>query len=31
MRKQVIRVPQGAPAWDESWLDLDKAASIEVT
>jgi hypothetical protein len=31
MRKQVIRVPQGAPAWDESWLDLDKVASIEVT
>ena len=31
MRKQVIRVPQGAPAWDESWLDLDKAPSVEVT
>jgi hypothetical protein len=31
MRKQVIRVPQGSPAWDESWLDLDKAASVEVT
>jgi hypothetical protein len=31
MRKQVIQIPQGAPAWDESWLDLDKAASIEVT
>ncbi|SRR5713101_9175882 len=31
MRKQVIRVPQGAPAWDESWLDLDKAAWVEVT
>ena len=31
MRKQVIGVPQGAPAWDESWLDLDKAASVEIT
>jgi hypothetical protein len=31
MRKQVIRVPQIAPAWDQGWLDLDKAASVEVT
>jgi hypothetical protein len=31
MRKQVIRVPQMAAAWDQGWLDLDKAASVEVT
>jgi hypothetical protein len=28
MRKQVIRVPQIAPAWDQGWLDLDKAALV---
>ena len=31
MRKQVIRIPQIAPAWDQGWLDLDKLASVEVT
>jgi hypothetical protein len=31
MRKQVIRVPQSAPAWDQGWLDLNQAASVEVT
>jgi hypothetical protein len=31
MRKQVIRVSQDAPAWDENWLDLDKLASVEIT
>ena len=31
MRKQVIRAPEVAAAWDENWLDLDKAASVEVT
>jgi hypothetical protein len=31
MRKQLIRVPQIAAAWDQSWLDLDKAASVEVS
>jgi hypothetical protein len=31
MRKQVIRVPQIAPAWDQGWLDLDKAALVEVS
>jgi hypothetical protein len=30
MRKQVIRVPQIAAAWDQGWLDLNKAASVEV-
>jgi len=31
MRKQVIRVSQIAAAWDQGWLDLDKAASVEVS
>jgi len=31
MRKQVIRVPQSAPAWDQGWLDVNKVASVEVT
>lgn len=31
MRKQVIRVPQIAAAWDQGWLDLEKAASVEVS
>ena len=31
MRKQVIRVPQCAPAWDQGWLDVNKVASVEVT
>jgi hypothetical protein len=31
MRKQVIRVPPIAAAWDQGWLDLDKAASVEVS
>jgi hypothetical protein len=31
MRKQVIRVPKIAGDWDQGWLDLDKAASVEVS
>jgi hypothetical protein len=31
MRKQVIRVPQSAPAWDQGWIDVNKVASVEVT
>ena len=31
MHKQVIRVPQIPAAWDQGWLDLDKAASVEVS
>ncbi len=31
MRKQVIRVPQIAAAWDQAWLDLNKSASVEVS
>jgi hypothetical protein len=31
MRKQVIRVPQIAEAWVQGWLDLNKAASVEVS
>ncbi len=31
MRKQVIRVPQIAAAWDQGWLDLNKVASVEVS
>jgi hypothetical protein len=31
MRKQVIRVSPIAAAWDQGWLDLDKAASVEVS
>jgi hypothetical protein len=31
MRKQVVRVPQIAPAWDQGWLDVNKAASVEVS
>lgn len=31
MRKQVIRVPQSAPAWDQGWLDVNAVASVEVT
>ena len=31
MRKQVIRIPQIAAAWDQGWLDLNKVASVEVS
>lgn len=32
MRKRVVAsIPQSAPAGDEGWLDLDRAASVEVT
>jgi hypothetical protein len=31
MRKQVIGIPQIAAAWDRGWLDLNKAASVEVS
>jgi hypothetical protein len=31
MRKKVIRVPQIAPARDQGWLDVNKAASVEVS
>jgi hypothetical protein len=31
MRKQMIRVPQSVPAWDQGWLDVNKAASVEVS
>src|SRR4029077_14246736 len=31
MRKQVIRIPQIAAAWDPGWLDLNQAASVEVS
>lgn len=31
MRKQVIRVPQMSAAWEQGWLDLNKAASVEVS
>jgi hypothetical protein len=31
MLKQVIRVPQIPAAWDQGWLDVDKAASVEVS
>jgi hypothetical protein len=30
MREQVIRVPQIAEAWVQRWLDLNKAASVDV-
>src|SRR5580692_4046976 len=29
MRKQVVRIPQIAAAWDQGWLDLNEAASVE--
>ena len=31
MRKQVVRIPQIAAAWDQGWLDLNQAASVEVS
>jgi len=31
MRKQVVRVPQVAQAWNQGWLDVNKAASVEVS
>ena len=31
MRKKVIRVPQITPARDQGWLDMNKAASVEVS
>jgi hypothetical protein len=31
MRKQVIRIPQIAAAWDQGWLDLNQMASVEVS
>jgi XRCC1 N terminal domain len=31
MRKQLIRVPQIAPAWDQGWLDVNKTVSVEVS
>jgi XRCC1 N terminal domain len=31
MRKKIIRVPQIAPARDQGWLDVNKAASVEVS
>jgi len=31
VRKQVMRVPQIAEAWVQGWLDLNKAASVEVS
>jgi hypothetical protein len=31
MRKKVIRVPQTAPTRDEGWLDVNQAASVEVS
>ncbi len=31
MRKQIIRVPQIAPAWDQGWLDVNATASVEVS
>lgn len=31
MRKQVIRIPQIAAAWDQGWLDLNQTASVEVS
>jgi hypothetical protein len=31
MRKKVIRVPQIAPARDQCWMDMNKAASVEVS
>jgi hypothetical protein len=31
MRKQVIRVPQISPPWDQGWLDVNKTASVEVS
>ncbi|MGA7925186.1 MAG: hypothetical protein WCA20_04250 [Candidatus Sulfotelmatobacter sp.] len=31
MRKKVIRVPQTAPTRDQGWLDLNQAASVEVS
>lgn len=30
MRKKAIRVPQITPARDQGWLDVNKAASVEV-
>ena len=31
MRKQVVRTSQIATAWDQGWLDLNEAASVEVS
>lgn len=31
MRKKVIRVPQTAPTRDRGWLDVNQAASVEVS
>ena len=31
MRKQMIRLPQSAPAWKQCWLDVNKAASVGVS
>jgi F5/8 type C domain-containing protein len=31
MRKQVIRIPQIAAAWDQGWLDLNQSTSVEVS
>jgi len=31
MRKNVIRVPQTAPTQDQDWLDVNQAASVEVS
>src|SRR5262249_53975226 len=31
MRKQVILTPRSAPAWEQGWLDLNKAAWVEVS
>jgi hypothetical protein len=31
MRKKVVRVPQITPARDQGWLDVNKAASVEVS
>ena len=31
MRKKLIRVPQIGAAWDQTWLDMSKAASVEVS
>jgi hypothetical protein len=31
MRKQVIRVPEISPAWEQGWLDVNTAASVEVS
>jgi hypothetical protein len=31
MRKQVTRALQIAPAWGQGWLDVNKAASVEIS